>query len=129
MAAGIVEIGDRDRVKHLDRTRVDGLLKGIHQMIEDGVDRMKTSAGDMPIIAAVGVSVGWLASALGRTADAASILGAAARLRGSEDHTEPHIAELTRDLRASLGPQFDELFDCARALDRRRDSAAAHRPE
>jgi predicted ATPase/DNA-binding SARP family transcriptional activator len=76
------------------------------------------TTGDMPIIAAVGVSVGWLASALGRTADAASILGAAARLRGSEDHTEPHIAELTRDLRASLGPQFDELFDCARALDR-----------
>jgi len=50
VAAGIVEIGDRDRVKHLDRSLVESRLKGIHQMIEDGVDRMKTSAGDMPII-------------------------------------------------------------------------------
>ncbi|WP_170304154.1 hypothetical protein [Microvirga makkahensis] len=44
------EIGDRDRAKHLDRSLVDRLLECIHQMIEDGVDRMKTSAGDMPII-------------------------------------------------------------------------------
>jgi N-methylhydantoinase A/oxoprolinase/acetone carboxylase beta subunit len=50
VAAGIVEIGDRDRVKHLDRSLVESRLKGIHRMIEDGVDRMKTSAGDMPII-------------------------------------------------------------------------------
>lgn len=56
VAAGIVEIGDRDRVKHLDRSLVDRLLKGIHQMIEDGVDRMKTSAGDMPIVVVGGGS-------------------------------------------------------------------------
>lgn len=56
VAAGIVEIGDRHRVKHLDGSLVDSLLKGIHQMIEDGVDRMKTSAGDMPIIVVGGGS-------------------------------------------------------------------------
>jgi hypothetical protein len=37
-------------VKHLDGSLVDSRMKGIHQMVEDGVDRMKTSAGDMPII-------------------------------------------------------------------------------
>jgi N-methylhydantoinase A/oxoprolinase/acetone carboxylase beta subunit len=50
VAAGIVEIGDRDRVKHLDPTLVRARLAGIHAMVEDGVDRMKTSAGDMPIV-------------------------------------------------------------------------------
>ncbi|MGO4571246.1 hydantoinase/oxoprolinase N-terminal domain-containing protein [Microvirga sp. 2TAF3] len=50
VAAGIVEIGDRERVKHLNRAMVEKHLRGIHAMIEDGVDRMKTSAGDMPII-------------------------------------------------------------------------------
>ena len=36
--------------KHLDPAFVKKHLAGIHAMIEDGVDRMKTSAGDMPII-------------------------------------------------------------------------------
>ncbi|WP_210492734.1 hydantoinase/oxoprolinase N-terminal domain-containing protein [Microvirga antarctica] len=50
VAAGLVEIGDRDRVRHLDPAKVKHHLAAIHAMIEDGVDRMKTSAGDMPII-------------------------------------------------------------------------------
>lgn len=76
------------------------------------------STGDMPIIAALGVSVGWLAFALGRPVDAAIILGAAAGLRGSEDRTEPTIAELTRNLRECLGQQYDELFDRGKVFDR-----------
>ncbi len=74
--------------------------------------------GDMPIIAAVGVSVAGLASAIGRPADAAEILGAAARLRGSIDRSDPLIAELTEHLRAVLGDGFDAAFDSGRALDR-----------
>jgi N-methylhydantoinase A/oxoprolinase/acetone carboxylase beta subunit len=50
VAAGLAEIGDRDRVKHLDQSLVRHYLKGVHKMIEDGVDRMKTAAGDAPII-------------------------------------------------------------------------------
>jgi hypothetical protein len=73
---------------------------------------------DMPILAAVGVSVGWLALALGRPADAATILGAAARLRGSKDSSEPLIAELTTNLRIALGDDFDEMFGRGAALDR-----------
>ena len=74
--------------------------------------------GDMPIMAAVGVSVGWLAFALGLPADAATVLGAAARLRGTEDRSDPVIAELTTNLRAALGEDFAEMFGRGMALDR-----------
>lgn len=50
VAAGLIEIGDKDRVRHLDRNLVAKHLAGIHAMIEDGVDRMKTSADDTPVI-------------------------------------------------------------------------------
>ena len=73
---------------------------------------------DMPIVAAVGVSVAWLGFALGRPADAATVLGAAARLRGSEDRSDPLIAELTTKLRVALGDDFDEMFRRGTALDR-----------
>lgn len=56
VAAGLVEIGDRDRVKHLDRTVVRDLLKRIELMVEDSVDRMKTSADGVPLIAVGGGS-------------------------------------------------------------------------
>lgn len=74
--------------------------------------------GDMPIVAAVGVSVSALALALGRPADAATVLGAAARLRGTEDRSEPQIAELTTNLRAALGEDFEVMFGRGMALDR-----------
>ncbi len=76
------------------------------------------TTGDMPIVAAVGVSVASLASALGRPTDAAEILGASARLRGSVDRSDPLVAELTEHLRDELGDGFDAAFDAGRALDR-----------
>ncbi|MGU3400643.1 hydantoinase/oxoprolinase N-terminal domain-containing protein [Brucellaceae bacterium D45D] len=54
VAAGRVEIGDRDRVKHLDKAMVAELLKRIGTMVEDGVDRMKTSAEGVKVIAVGG---------------------------------------------------------------------------
>ncbi|KKX33108.1 hydantoinase/oxoprolinase family protein [Rhizobium sp. LC145] len=54
VAAGLVEIGDRDRVRHLDKTLVATLLKRIEAMVEDGVDRMKTSAEGVKLIAVGG---------------------------------------------------------------------------
>lgn len=50
VAAGIVEIGDRDRVKHISKSDAERHLATIHGMIEEGVDKMKTSAGDTPLI-------------------------------------------------------------------------------
>ena len=62
-------------------------------------------------MAAVGISVAWLAAALDKPEDAAAILGAAARLRGGEDRSDPLIADLIGRLRASLGERFDEHYD------------------
>lgn len=54
VAAGLVEIGDRDRVKHLDASTVSTLLKRIEKMVEDSVDRMKTSAEGVQLVAVGG---------------------------------------------------------------------------
>ena len=73
---------------------------------------------DMPVVANAGVCVAALAEALGRSTDAAEILGAAARLRGSDDATEPIISDVTTRLRVKLGRAFDENYASGGALDR-----------
>ena len=50
--------------------------------------------------------------------DAVTVHGAAARLRGTEDRSEPQIAELTGNLRAALGEDFEVMFGRGMALDR-----------
>ena len=47
-----------------------------------------------------------------------TVHGAAARLRGTEDRSEPQIAELTGNLRAALGEDFEVMFGRGMALDR-----------
>jgi len=54
VAAGRADIGDRDRVKHLDPALVRTVLTRIETMLEDGIDRMKTSARDVKLIAVGG---------------------------------------------------------------------------
>ncbi|TPW27886.1 hydantoinase/oxoprolinase family protein [Martelella alba] len=54
VAAGLVEIGDRDRVGHLDKRFVADTLARIGHMVEDGVDRMKTSSDGVKLIAVGG---------------------------------------------------------------------------
>ncbi|MCX8995826.1 hydantoinase/oxoprolinase family protein [Rhizobiaceae bacterium BDR2-2] len=54
VAAGLIDIGDRDRVKHLDKAFVSEMLKRIGAMVEDGVDRMKTSAEGVKVVAVGG---------------------------------------------------------------------------
>jgi hypothetical protein len=58
---------------------------------------------DMPVVAAVGLSVAELALALGDAEAAAEILGAAAVLRGGDDPTHPLIIALRERLRETLG--------------------------
>jgi len=67
---------------------------------------------DMPILSMIGVGAAEVAGARGDHRDSAMLLGAAARLRGAEDPTEPRIAALNRDGRAALG---DEAYDAAYA--------------
>jgi tetratricopeptide (TPR) repeat protein len=66
---------------------------------------------DMPILAMVAVTAAGLADLYGRHRDAARILGAAARLRGTHDHTDLLVRELSRQGRAALGEErFAEAY-------------------
>jgi len=56
VAAGRTEIGDPGRVRHLPEGLVRDALARAHAMVEEGVDRMKTEAGDVPLIAVGGGS-------------------------------------------------------------------------
>ena len=56
VAAGIAEVGDRSLVQNLDKTDVAAIVEAMHGMIAEGIDRMKTEAGDVPLIAVGGGS-------------------------------------------------------------------------
>jgi N-methylhydantoinase A/oxoprolinase/acetone carboxylase beta subunit len=56
VAAGLIELGDRKRVASLPARLVEDALARIRAMIEEGVDRMKTDAGEAPLIAVGGGS-------------------------------------------------------------------------
>ncbi|HWI71068.1 MAG TPA: BTAD domain-containing putative transcriptional regulator, partial [Baekduia sp.] len=74
---------------------------------------------DLPVVALVGLAVAAMARHDGAPVDAAEILGAAARLRGSADRTSPDVVALTARLRDELGDAaFEGAFATGRALDR-----------
>jgi N-methylhydantoinase A/oxoprolinase/acetone carboxylase beta subunit len=56
VAAGIAEIGDPARVRHLSSPFVRKTLAQMRAMIAEGVDRVKTEAGNVPLIAVGGGS-------------------------------------------------------------------------
>ncbi|MGW6007742.1 BTAD domain-containing putative transcriptional regulator [Streptomyces sp. NPDC055210] len=66
---------------------------------------------DLPIVATVAVSVAHLAALDERYHDVAVVLGAAARLRGAHDPTEPRIRTLSARARTEIGDQpFEEAY-------------------
>jgi N-methylhydantoinase A/oxoprolinase/acetone carboxylase beta subunit len=54
VAAGLVDLGDRRRVAALSADLVRRCLARIHAMIEEGVDRMKSDAEPVPLVAVGG---------------------------------------------------------------------------
>ena len=54
VAAGLVEIGDKARVAHLDKNMVNAALETIHRDIAEAVDRMKSDAKEVPLLAVGG---------------------------------------------------------------------------
>jgi N-methylhydantoinase A/oxoprolinase/acetone carboxylase beta subunit len=56
VAAGLVDLGDRARVASLPAALVASVIARIRATIEEGVDRMKTEAGDAPLIVVGGGS-------------------------------------------------------------------------
>lgn len=57
VAAGYADIGDRDRVRHLDRRLVARAVGEIHRLAEEALDRMKASAAAARVILVGGGSV------------------------------------------------------------------------
>jgi N-methylhydantoinase A/oxoprolinase/acetone carboxylase beta subunit len=57
VAGGLAEIGEPARVAGLDPTLVRDALDGIERTVAETVDRMKTSAGDIPVVVVGGGSV------------------------------------------------------------------------
>jgi len=54
VAAGLIDLGDHSRVASLPAKLVESAVGRIHAMIEEGVDRMKTDARPIPLIAVGG---------------------------------------------------------------------------
>jgi len=66
---------------------------------------------DMPMVSMVAVAAAGLADFYGQHRDAALLLGAAARLRGTHDRTDPQIRELSRRSREALGERaFSDAY-------------------
>ncbi len=54
VAAGILDLGDRTKVAHLDAATCAKVFSEAARLAEEAVDRMKTEAGDVPLIAVGG---------------------------------------------------------------------------
>jgi len=57
VAAGLEDIGDRSRVAHIPAKTVSNALDTMHRMVDEAVDRMKTSADPLPVILVGGGSI------------------------------------------------------------------------
>jgi N-methylhydantoinase A/oxoprolinase/acetone carboxylase beta subunit len=54
VAAGLIEVGDKAKVTHLAAPLLKDAMKAAHKLLEDNLDRMKTEAGDVPLLAVGG---------------------------------------------------------------------------
>jgi predicted ATPase/DNA-binding SARP family transcriptional activator len=81
---------------------------------------------ELPILSLVTVNAAALAETRGRQHESAVLLGAAARLRGAHDHTDPQVRELTRRGQATLGrEQFAAAYAKGWELDAKTAVTAA----
>ena len=54
IASGILQLGDKSNVAHLDIATIQKVFGEAAKMVEEAIDRMKTEAGDVPLIAVGG---------------------------------------------------------------------------
>ncbi len=57
VAAGYADIGDKSKVKEISADLVKQAVNKMHEIVDEGVDRMKTSADEIPLILVGGGSV------------------------------------------------------------------------
>jgi ATP/maltotriose-dependent transcriptional regulator MalT len=96
----------------------EGDVAGARSLAEQA-GRLGRTTRDMPIIASVGVVVARLRAAEGDDELAARVLGAARRLRGTDDPTLEDLRVLTAALRERLGEDaFEKAYESAATLER-----------
>jgi N-methylhydantoinase A/oxoprolinase/acetone carboxylase beta subunit len=114
VAAGLAEIGDAELVRDLDRELVKRGVRLIEAEIAEAVDRMKTSAGDIPVVVVGGGSI---------------LLGDS--LPGASDLVKPDhfaVANAIGAAIAQIGGEVDRVFSLEQipreeALQRARNEA------
>ena len=57
VAAGLANIGDKAKVAHLTPELIENAIQTIHRMVDEAVDRMKTSSEPLPVILVGGGSI------------------------------------------------------------------------
>lgn len=117
VAAGQAKLGDPNRIAGLNREQCREALDVIHRLLEDGIDRMKTSAQPLPLVLVGGGSIlisrplgGVSHSLVPEHADVANAVGAAVGQVGGEVDRIYNFADFGRE--AAL----DDAANRARAL-------------
>lgn len=57
VAAGMADLGDAAAVTGIDQARVEGAVARVRAMVEEVIDKMKTVAGDTPVVVVGGGSI------------------------------------------------------------------------
>ncbi len=57
VAEGLAIIGDKSKVRHIDKHKVENVRKVINEMVENAIDKMKITADDVDVIAVGGGSI------------------------------------------------------------------------
>lgn len=112
VAAGLVAIGDVEAVSALNPVLVNRALDGMRKILEDGVDRMKTAAGDVPVVLVGG--------------GAMLVRGS---FRGASEVFRPEHAQVANAIGAAIaqvGGEVDRIFDYDR-IDRQEALAEIRR--
>ncbi|MEM6832002.1 MAG: hydantoinase/oxoprolinase family protein [Pseudomonadota bacterium] len=94
VAAGYADIGDAARVRALPASQVKEALSAIHERFNDAVDRVKSDAGDVPLVLVGGGAIligektpGTTETIVPENASAANAIGASiAQVSGEFDH-------------------------------------------
>ena len=104
VAAGFAEIGNRSAVTDLSETFIEQTANVIHRMVEEGVDRLKTSAEPLPLILVGGGSILIRKSIAGTTecvvpehAAVANAIGASVAQVGGETDKVYSYEQITRE--------------------------------
>jgi N-methylhydantoinase A/oxoprolinase/acetone carboxylase beta subunit len=116
VAAGRAELGDRSRVTSLDRSLLHEALAEIDQMVERAIDKIKTSAGDTPVVLVGGGTI---------------LLGD--DLAGASELVKPDHAPVANAIGAAIaqaGGEIDHVFSLegttrAEVMDTAREEAVA----